>query len=95
MRHGDDRLPGVCPCDALDCGDDTLCELFARLAVVADLARLPPREAIRVPAWTSARVSPDQEPTSISRSSGSSTTSRPSRSATTRAVPLARRRSLE
>ena len=85
MRHGDHCLPGVCPCDALDCGDDTICELLARLAVVADLARLPAREAIREPCLDLARVSPDQEPTSISRSSGSSTTSRPSRSATTSA----------
>src|SRR6476620_12705647 len=32
MRHGDHCLPGVCPCDALDRGDDTICELLARLA---------------------------------------------------------------
>ena len=44
---------------------------------------------------TSARVRPDQEPTSISRSPRSRTTSRPRRAPIASAVSLARRRSLE
>ena len=47
VRHDENGLAGVRAGDPLDGRDDALGELLARLAVVADLARLPAREAVR------------------------------------------------
>ena len=49
MRHDHDRLALVRRGDPLDGLDDALGELLARLSVVADLAPLPAREALREP----------------------------------------------
>jgi hypothetical protein len=46
VRHDEHRLTGVRLGDPLDRGDDSLGQLLARLAVVADLTCAPPREAL-------------------------------------------------